>query len=68
MAIFTGKERFPQRKIRYGERGGLYAFCPREKRVLSVDETRQMKVPPFREICNYCGGFIDKHLDANIFG
>jgi hypothetical protein len=65
---FGSKERYPQRKIRHGERGGLYGFCPREKRVVSQDEVHQMRVPPFRMICNYCGGFIDRHLDKNIFG
>lgn len=66
--IITGRERFPQRKRRDTERGGLYAFCPRERRVLSKDEVRVMVLPPGREVCIYCGMFVDRHLDKNIFG
>jgi len=64
----TGRERFPQRKVRDTERGGFYAWCPNEKRVLATDEVRRMVLPPGREVCIYCGRFVDRHLDPGIFG
>jgi len=66
--IITGRERFPQRKMRETIRGGIYAWCPREKRLLSRDEVRRMVLPPGREVCTYCGMFVDRHIDKNIFG
>ena len=71
MPLISGpisRERFPKRKSPQTERGGIYAFCPREHRVLYFDEVRRMTLPPGREICIYCGMFVDKHLDPNIFG
>lgn len=68
MAIFTGHERFPQRKLRWGERGGIYAFCPNEKRLLSQDETRRMALSPGRIVCSYCGAFVFRNAIENPFG
>jgi len=65
---FGSKQRFPQRKLKWGERGGLYAYCPTERRVLTQDEVRRMTLPPGRLVCIYCGQFVDRHLDPNIFG
>jgi len=66
--MLNRKDRFPQRKLRWGERGGIVGFCPNERRLLSQDEIRQMKVPPFREVCNYCGMFVNKNVDSKVFG
>jgi len=63
--IITGRERWPQRRP---ERRILYAWCPREHRLLNKDEVRMMVLPPGREVCIYCGMFVDKHIDPNIFG
>jgi hypothetical protein len=64
----TGHTRFPERKMRQTIRGGIYAWCPNERRVLSTDEVRRMVLPPGREVCVYCGYFVDKHIDPHIFG
>ena len=66
--IDTAKQKFPQKKNRWSVRGGIFAYCPNEKMLLSVDETRQMTVPPFRLVCNRCGAFVSRHIDPNIFG
>jgi hypothetical protein len=53
---------------RFTIRGGLVAFCPSCRRLLSVDETRRMTLPPGREVCTWCGQFVNKNIDSNYFG
>jgi len=59
--INIGRERFPQKKDST-ERGGIYAWCPRERRQLYRDEVHQMMMPPMREVCSFCGMLVDKHV------
>lgn len=66
--IYTGRERWPQRKDRFTIRGGLVGYCPNCRRLLSVDETHVMALPPGRVCCNWCGQFVNKNIDSGYFG
>jgi hypothetical protein len=63
---FGSRDRFPQKKD-MTERGGIYAWCPRERRSLYRDEVHQMVMPPMRELCGFCGALIDKHVTIGNF-